>query len=165
MCQCWWARSGCTNPVPFFDTFLFQRSSRPAPARTRYTLEGLAATRFWSIIMNVKGHAGEANEFLEVLRDELGAVVRDDTWPFVGMRLVGARQDALDVGLGHLLADLPVHDGAAGPVEDGAQIVECAAKVEVGDVDVPMLMGAQRLHEPGAFLRHLLVPAVEQAGA
>jgi len=41
------------EPVPFLDGFLFQRSSRPAPARTRYTLDGLAATTSWSIIMNV----------------------------------------------------------------------------------------------------------------
>jgi len=35
------------------DGFLFQRSSKPALASTRYTLEGLAATTSWSIIMNV----------------------------------------------------------------------------------------------------------------
>jgi len=79
------------------------------------------------------------------------------------MLLVGALQDALDVLLGHRLADLPVHDGTARAVEDRAQVVEGAREVEVGDVDVPMLVGPQRLHEPSALLGRLLVPAVEQA--
>jgi hypothetical protein len=59
------------------------------------------------------GHAGEANELLEVLRDELRPVVGDHAQFLVGMHLVDPLQDALDVGLGHRLADLPVHETIA----------------------------------------------------
>lgn len=74
-------------------------------------------------------------------------------------------EDALDVGLRHLLTDLPMHDGTAGSVEDRAQVVERATEVEVRDVNVPVLVRANRLDESGALLRRLLVPAVEQAGS
>jgi hypothetical protein len=40
--------------VPFFDDFLFHRSSRPAADRTRYVDAGLTATTSRSSIMKVK---------------------------------------------------------------------------------------------------------------
>jgi hypothetical protein len=49
---------------------------------------------------------------LEVARDELRAVVRDDARARVGELLVRMLQDDLDVGLGHRLANFPVDDGA-----------------------------------------------------
>src|SRR5215208_16201 len=110
------------------------------------------------------GHAGEADELLEVLGDELRAIVGDDARPLGGEHLASAQQDALNVDLGHRLADLPVHDGPAGAVEDRAQVVERSAQVEVGNVDVPVLMGPQGLDEASPLLRGLGVPAVEDAG-
>jgi hypothetical protein len=49
-------------------------------------------------------------------------------------------QDALDISLGHRLADLPVDDGAAGAIEDRAQVVERSREVDIGHVDVPVLV-------------------------
>lgn len=88
------------------------------------------------------GHAGKANELLEVFGDELRAVVADDARLDAGVELSGALDNALDVGLGHGLPNLPVHDVPAGSVENRAHVVEGPAEVEVGDVDVPVLMGA-----------------------
>src|SRR5580658_10030401 len=56
------------------------------------------------------GHAADADEFLEVPRDELGPVVGDDPRPGLGMLLLGALEDGFDVGLFHLLPDFPVDD-------------------------------------------------------
>ena len=53
--------------------------------------------------------------------------------------------DELDVGLGHRLAQLPVD--AAVAVEHGAQVVERPADVDVGDVDVPVVVRAEGLDE------------------
>jgi hypothetical protein len=47
-------------------------------------------------------HPCDADEFLEVPGDELGAIVGDDAWPR-RMALPSALQDALDVRLGHRL--------------------------------------------------------------
>jgi hypothetical protein len=69
--------------------------------------------------------------------------------------------DGLDVLFAHGLADLPVDDGAAEPIQDRAEIVERAADVEVGDVDVPMLVGPRGLMEALALARRCTVPAVE----
>jgi hypothetical protein len=69
--------------------------------------------------------------------------------------------DALDVRLGHLLANLPVHDRAARAVQQRAQVVERAGNVEVRDVDVPVLVCCERLYEAGALLRRLGVPSVQ----
>src|SRR6476661_256827 len=110
------------------------------------------------------GHAGDADELLEVSGDELRAVVGDDARPGVGVELASALQDALDVRLGHGLADLPVHQAAAGAIEDGAQVVEGAGEIKVGHVDMPVLVGTQRLVEAAALLGELSVPAVEATG-
>ena len=87
------------------------------------------------------GHAGEADVLLEVPSDELGAVVGDDARGDAGVELSGTLDEALHVGLLHRLADLPVDDVAAASIEDGAEVVEGARDIEVGDVDMPVVMG------------------------
>ena len=49
-------------------------------------------------------------------------------------------QDDLDFRLGHRLAQIPMHDEAAVAVQHAAQVVERAADVDVGNIDVPMLV-------------------------
>ena len=80
------------------------------------------------------------------------------------MTLLPLLNDLFDVGLGHLFADVPVDDGPAGAVEDGAQIVEGAGDVEVRDVDVPVLVGSEGLHESGSFQAGFGLPALEKTG-
>ena len=64
------------------------------------------------------GEPGDADEFLEVFGDELGAVVADDAglgrWEF----FQGALEDDFDVGFGHGLAQLEVDDEARASVKD-----------------------------------------------
>ena len=68
-------------------------------------------------------------------------------------------QDDFDVRFGHRLPQIPVDDGTAVAVQNAAQVVERPADVDVGNVDVPVLMRLQRLLEAGAFLRRLAVPS------
>src|SRR5262249_35192735 len=109
-------------------------------------------------------HAALADERLEVPRDELRAIVGDDPRRDAGEAFAGPLDDLLDVGLGHALADLPVDTVAAAAVEQAAQVVEGAGDVEVGDIDVPVLVGAQRLHEALALSGRLGGVAVEAPG-
>src|ERR1700682_3684028 len=76
------------------------------------------------------------------------------------MSFSSALQDALDIGLGHRLTDLPVNDGSAGAVENRAEVVERAGDVEVGHVNMPVFMRSERLNEAGALLRRFEIPAV-----
>ncbi len=69
-------------------------------------------------------HARDPNELLEVLGDELWAIVRDDSGPRFRVLLLRSLQDDLDVRLGHRLPDIPVHDVPAVAVQDAAQVVE-----------------------------------------
>src|SRR5947209_6702348 len=100
-------------------------------------LDGLMVTLELAVRLRVVGcgsdvgHASQADELLEVLRDELRAVVGDDARPSPGVKLAAALQDDLDVLLGHGLADVPVDDGPAGTVENRAQVVEGPSDVEV----------------------------------
>jgi hypothetical protein len=55
--------------------------------------------------------------------------------------------DLLDVGFGHGFADLPVNREPAAAIEEAAQVVEGTGYVDVRDIDVPVFVGAQRLHE------------------
>src|ERR1700682_5824511 len=80
------------------------------------------------------------------------------------MSFSSALQDALDIGLGHRLTDLPVNDGSAGAVENRAEVVERAGDVEVGHVNMPVFMRSERLNEAGALLRRFEIPAVQQSG-
>ncbi len=63
--------------------------------------------------------------------------------------------------LGQRLPQFPVHDGAAAPVEDAGQVVERAVDVDVRDVDMPVFVGREGLHEAGPFLRGSRPLAVE----
>jgi len=68
-------------------------------------------------------HAAKPDELLEVLGDELRAVVRDDPRSLVGESLASPLQDRLDVSLGHRLADLPMNDEPATAVSFGGRRV------------------------------------------
>jgi hypothetical protein len=97
------------------------------------------------------GHAGDADEFLEVLGDELRAVVADDAWAFAGELFPSALDDGLHVDFLHFFADFPVDDEAAVAVEDRAQEVEGTGDVEVTDIHVPLLVRLEGLDEARAF--------------
>ena len=63
--------------------------------------------------------------------------------------------DDLDVGLRHLAPEIPVDDVSAVTVQDAAQGVKRPTNVEVGNVDVLVLVRRERLLEPRALLRRL----------
>jgi hypothetical protein len=86
------------------------------------------------------GQTGQADELLEVLGDELGTVVGDDSGLGSGALSQGALDDAIHVGLGHGLAQFVVDDGAGAAVEQGAEVVEGLDHVDVGDVHMPVLV-------------------------
>src|ERR1700722_3016564 len=99
------------------------------------------------------GHAGDADEFLELSGDELWSVVADDAGRGIGKGFTGSLENGLHVVFLHFFADFPVYDEATGPVEDAAEEVKGAGNVEVTDVDVPVFVRHQRLHEARTLLR------------
>jgi hypothetical protein len=72
------------------------------------------------------GHTRDPDELLEVLGDELRAVVRDDPWQRLRAFLLCPLQDDLDVRLRHRLPQVPVDKVPAVAVQDAAQVVEGA---------------------------------------
>ena len=111
------------------------------------------------------GQTGDADELFEIASNELRSVVGDDSRFGVRIFFQAALQDDLDVRLGHGLAQLPVYDGARATVEQRAEIEESPGDVDIGDIDVPVLVGCERLHKTAAFERGLRLPGVEQASA
>ena len=109
-------------------------------------------------------HAGQPDELLEVLGDELRAVIENA--PRLGLRklLTGSLQDDIHVFLGHGLAQFPVYDEAAAAVQDAAQVVERTVQIDVGDIDMPVLMRYQGLQEALALTAAFGVPAFHQTG-
>jgi hypothetical protein len=81
-----------------------------------------------------------------------------------GYPLARPLDDRLDVGLGHTLADLPVDDEPAAPVEQAAEVEERPGDVDVRDVDVPVLVRPRRLLEALALERRLGGVPTHQAG-
>jgi hypothetical protein len=86
-------------------------------------------------------HAADANELLEVLGDELRAIVANEARPTPGKCLSRSLQDDLDIRFLHAPPQLPVDDVPATTVQHADQVIECAADVDVADVDMPMLVG------------------------
>ena len=69
-----------------------------------------------------------------------------------------------DIRLAHGFPQAPVDNVATGSVEDGAQVVERAVDVDMGDVDVPVFMGRQRLLEARSLLGGLAGKVAQPAG-
>jgi hypothetical protein len=104
-------------------------------------------------------HTADPDELLEVTGYELRTIVADDPGMDVGVSLAGALNDRFDVGLSHVGPDLPVHDGTAEAVEQAAQEEKRSAHVDVGNIDVPVLMWAKGLIKTAALERDLGVMA------
>src|SRR2546427_6252943 len=103
-------------------------------------------------------HAGDADELLEVASDELRPVVGDDAGLCLRVLFLGSFENYLDVGLPHRLTQVPMHDRTTVPIQNAAQVVEGPADVDIGDIDMPMLMRLERLLEARPLTRRLRFP-------
>ena len=51
-----------------------------------------------------------------------------------------------------------MHEETTEPIQNAAQVIEGAAQVDVGNVDMPVLMRLQRLLETGSLARGFALP-------
>ena len=93
------------------------------------------------------GHPALADEFLEIAGNELRAIIGDDAWVSVREFFPGSLENDFHIIFGHPGPDFPVDDVAAVAVQDGAEVVKSAGDVNIGDVNMPMLMGLGGLFE------------------
>lgn len=108
------------------------------------------------------GHAADTDELLEVLGNELGAIIADDARGGFGMFLLSPLQYDFDFDFGHGRTNLPVYDGTAEAVQNATQVVESAADIYVGNVDMPMFMRLLRLVEARTLLRCFPIPGAQE---
>lgn len=87
-------------------------------------------------------HAQDPDQLLEVLGDELRAIIRDNPGVCIGVLLLCPLNDDAHIDLDHLLLDIPVHKEAAISVQKADQVKERAHDVQIRDIDMPMLMRA-----------------------
>ena len=104
-------------------------------------------------------HARDANEFLEIAGNELRTIVRDDAWLRFRVFFLGAFENDFDIRFPHRLTQIPMHEETAEPIQNAAQVIERAAQVDVGNVDMPVLVRLQRLLETTPLARRLSFPA------
>jgi hypothetical protein len=69
-------------------------------------------------------HARDPNELFKILGNKPWAVVGNDPPPRFRLLLFGSLHDDLDVGLRHLLPQIPVDNVAAEAVQDSAQVIK-----------------------------------------
>src|SRR5690554_6923745 len=109
------------------------------------------------------GQPLKADERLEVVGNELRAVVADDP----GMRpwtlLQCSLQYKLNVDLPGGFADFPVHDVAAVAIEYRDQEVQSPSEIHIADIGVPVSMGTIRLHESAPLLAGRPLVSVQPA--
>jgi len=72
-----------------------------------------------------------------------------------GYFFLGSLQNHFDISFSHGLTQIPMHEETTETHPDAAQVIEGAAQVDVGNVDMPVLMGLQRLLETGSLARWL----------
>src|SRR5262249_57402032 len=108
------------------------------------------------------GHPRDADELLEVSGDELRSVVGDDPWFCLRILLPSSLQDDFDFRFGHRFPQIPMDDRTAKAIQNAAQVVEGAAHVDVGNIDMPMLVRVGWLLEAGSFARRFALPSGEQ---
>ncbi len=109
-------------------------------------------------------HARDANELLEVASNELRAIVGDDSRPRLRVLLLGSLQNHFDISFSHGLTQIPMHEETTEPIQNAAQVIESAAQVDVGNVDMPVLMRLQRLQrllKTGSLARRLALPPLK----
>src|SRR6267143_715474 len=109
------------------------------------------------------GHARDPNELLEVARDELRSVVRDDSVFRLRILFLGSLQDNFDLRSGNRLPQIPMHQETTVSIQHTAHVVERARQVDVGNIDVPVSVGLRRLLKPRPFARGLALPSRQQS--
>ena len=140
--------------------FQRQRRSRPNAFAFHRLVPALdLAVRLWIIRggSDVR-HARDANELLEVVGNELRAIVGDDSRLRFRVLLLSSLQDQFDISLSQGLTQIPMHEETTEPIQNAAQVIEGAAQVDVGNVDMPVLMRLERLLETGSLARWLAFP-------
>src|SRR5215469_16396213 len=103
-------------------------------------------------------HARDANELLEITSNELQAIVGDDSRLRFRVLLLGSLHDHFDISFSHGLTQIPMHEETTESIQNAAQVIEGAAQVDVGNVDMPMLVRLQRLLEAGSLARRFALP-------
>ena len=94
------------------------------------TLDLAVALRIVGRCPNV-GHAGHADELLEVLRDELRSVVGDDPRIGARVRFASFLHDGFNIPFLHFLAYFPVGDVAAAAIQHAAEEQERSRDIDV----------------------------------
>src|SRR6516162_9936447 len=134
---------------------IFERQRRPGPNALPF--EGFVPTFDLAVRLRVirrsphVRHARDANELLEVLSDELRPVVGNDSRSNARILLFGTFQNDFNIGLRHRLPQIPMNQETAVAVQDAAQVVERRANVQVGNIDMPMLVRLRRLFKTRPF--------------
>ena len=85
-------------------------------------------------------HITEANEGLQVSRDELRAIVADDSRLSLRIKIVCSLSDCFEVDLFHHRADIPVYGHARVSIQDGIAKVERFPNIQLTTIDIPILV-------------------------
>ena len=91
------------------------------------------------------GHPRDADELFEIPCDELRSVVGDDPGFRFRVFLSRSLQNDFDLRFGHRFPQIPMNDRTAVAIQNAAQVIERTAHVDVGNIDVPMLVGMRWL--------------------
>src|SRR5438067_5116473 len=101
------------------------------------------------------GHPRNADELFEIPCDELRSVVGDDPGFRFRVFLSRSLQNDFDLRFAHRFPQIPIHDRTGIAIQNAAQVVEGAADVDVGNIDVPVLVWMRWLLETGTLARRL----------
>jgi len=108
------------------------------------------------------GQATDPDKLLEIFCNELRSVVRDDAW-FCGRKLFhGALNNNFNIRLFHRFPQFPMNDETACSIQDGAKIIKCSADIEIGDINMPVLMSSQRLDKTFSLARMFFSPSTSK---
>jgi hypothetical protein len=109
-------------------------------------------------------HPTNTDEFLEVSRYKLGAVIRNDSGIDTGEFFSCPLGYDLYIIFSHGFTDFPMNDIATVTVQNAAKVIKGPADVQVRYVYMPVFMGFKRLYKTISFTAGFAIPPQQKPG-
>ena len=106
-------------------------------------------------------HLRFPNELFEILCLKLRSIVRYYSWPCQRIYFLCPLQNHFNICLSHRFTNLMVNDIVATAIQDAVKIIESTLDIQIGNINMPMLMKSQWLHKTVSFFALLFGPMLD----
>ena len=103
-------------------------------------------------------HPQFSNELFEILCEKLRSIVQYYSRPCHRIFPLFPFQNHFYISLCHRFSNLMVNDIAATAIQTASKIIESTLDIQIGNINMTMLMESKWLHKTGSFFALLFSP-------